>query len=68
MKANKKVLDVIRGGYKLPFLQTPKLSIFSNNKSASENHGFVAESIQNLIKTGFVIEPLKFQQLLIHCL
>ena len=40
MGANKNVLDIIKVGYKLPFLQTPKPSIFSNNKSSSENHDF----------------------------
>lgn len=51
--------DVIKEGYKLPFLETPKQASFLNNKSALSHGDFVQESVLKLKEQGRVKEILE---------
>ena len=44
------IVDVVKNGYKLPFVSTPPSFFARNNKSSQENQNFVTESIINLLK------------------
>eukprot|EP00111_Clytia_hemisphaerica_P009430 TCONS_00027673-protein len=52
LKAPKYILDIIKYGYFLPFVDIPERSISNNNKSALENKEFVSESIRDLLQDG----------------
>ena len=54
--SNKSVLEIIKDGYKIPFLNSPKSMESSNNKSARDNHKFVVKEIQNLLQKGCITE------------
>ncbi len=51
---------MIKFGYKIPFVNTPKQAWFRNNKSAFANKDFVTENILQLQKRGSAVE-VKFQ-------
>lgn len=60
MGASEFVLDIIKTGYKIPFLESPQYSFSKNNRSALENSSFVKEAISDLLNKGCVIEvPFK---------
>ena len=54
--ANKFIFDVIKNGYKIPYINTPKTRVFKNNQSAIAEVDFVSSTIDDLIKSGSVIE------------
>ena len=54
--ANKFILNVIREGYKLPFLSSPTESFRQNNQSAFDSASFVTSSVDELLRSGSVIE------------
>jgi len=54
--ASEWVLDIIREGYKIPFVSTPMSAFSGNNKSAFEETEFVTDSITKLLKNGSVKE------------
>ena len=56
INAYESVLDMIKNGYKVPFIETPSSTFFKNNKSALDNSDFVQETILNLLETGRIIE------------
>ena len=56
IKANEAIIDIIKEGYKIPFLETPSEALFKNNKSAIENSDFVEKSILEMLKTGAIKE------------
>ena len=59
------VLDIIKTGYKIPFLKSTKSSFSRNNRSDVENSNFVEEAIADLLNKGCVIEvPFKVVNLL----
>ena len=49
-------------GYKIPFIDIPEKATFKNNKSALDNVDVVTKSIEELLKTGSVIECEKQPQ------
>jgi hypothetical protein len=51
-----RVLEVVRQGYALPFLQIPESFNLRNNQSAISQSGFVEGSIQSLQRSGAVSE------------
>ena len=56
IKANDTVLNIIQGGNRLPFLETPDTARSSNNKSAINNSDFVENSIKEMLATGTILE------------
>lgn len=54
------ILDIIRHGYFLPFLDIPEGSSSTNNQSALDNHDFVSESLRELLQDGSARE-VEFQ-------
>lgn len=54
--ANETIIDILKNGYKIPFLETPEPSVSRNNKSALENMDFVEQSVNDLLKNGCVVE------------
>jgi hypothetical protein len=48
------ILEVIRHGYRIPFLDLPSSAVFKNNKSARENQKIVTAEIEKLINKGCV--------------
>ncbi|CAC5371542.1 unnamed protein product [Mytilus coruscus] len=54
--ANEFVINTIKHGYVIPFLQTPTSMSFKNNKSANVHSKFVNEAISELLNIGCVIE------------
>lgn len=50
------ILRIIKNGYNIPFAANPPRIHLKNNKSASQNFSFVSESIEDLIKSGCVIQ------------
>ncbi|CAC5391543.1 unnamed protein product [Mytilus coruscus] len=54
--ANIFVINTIKHGYVIPFLQTPTSMSFKNNKSANVHSKFVNEAISELLNIGCVIE------------
>ena len=58
--ANENILDVVRQGYKLPFIETPKSANFKNNLSALKEADFVSKSIETLLDSGSIIETSYF--------
>ena len=49
LKAPKYIIDIIKYGYFLPFIDIPEASFSKNNKSAFEDEEFVSESIRELL-------------------
>ena len=54
--ANETVKNIIKEGYKIPFITTPEKAIFKNNLSAQNNREFVDEALNELLATGRVVE------------
>lgn len=54
--ANEFVLQAIKNGYVIPFLNNPPLMFFRNNNSALVHSDFVNEAILVLVNNGCVIE------------
>lgn len=50
------ILDVIRNGYKIPFLQIPKSYFMKNSRSAFCHSEFVTEAIADFVTSGVVLE------------
>ena len=50
--------DILKKGYKLPFLYTPSNAEFKNNSSALKNSEFIEESINEMLRAGTVKECL----------
>lgn len=58
--ANCDIIDVIKHGYKIPFLETPACSFSYNNRSALSNSEFVNSSIDEMVKCQYIVEtPFK---------
>lgn len=57
--ANNKIVEVIREGYKLPFIETPEQANFINNKTALNSSEFVTKTIQDLLARGSILETLQ---------
>ena len=56
LEPNKFCIDVIKKGYKLPFINTPKTRVFKNNRSAISKPEFVSSTVDDLVKSGSIIE------------
>ena len=56
MGASDYILDTIRSGYKIPFIDTPEPKYFKNNKSALRNKDFVGQALDELLKSGRIIK------------
>ena len=56
MGASKFIVDVIKFGYKIPFITTPTAIKLKNNRSALNNKDFVSHEIASLVDLGCVIE------------
>lgn len=54
--ANEFVINTIKHGYVISFLQTPTSMLFKNNKSANVHSKFVNEAISELLNIGCIIE------------
>jgi len=54
--ANSFVTDIIKCGYRIPFISTPCKAHFSNNKSAWDNASFVESAISELVSNHAVVE------------
>ena len=50
------VLDTIRNGYVIPFVNPPVSMFFKNNKSALDNSEFVDQAVSELVDSGCVHE------------
>ena len=50
------VLNVIRNGYRLPFVNFPDSVILPNNRSARDHSSFVDEALLELLSSGRVIQ------------
>jgi hypothetical protein len=50
------VLDAIRNGYVIPFVNSPVSMYFKNNKSALDNSEFVDQAVSELVDSGCVHE------------
>lgn len=50
------VLDIVRHGYRLPFISLPESKFMQNNKSAVDHSDFVESSILDLLKIGSIME------------
>lgn len=56
LKAPDKIIDILKNGFRIPFLQTPDSYSLKNNRSASEHADFVSQAIGDLLKVGSVLE------------
>ena len=56
MSTSNKILDIIKNGYKIPFIDTPAKAHFNNNRSAFENFELVTDSVNELVNIGSVLE------------
>ena len=56
LKASSFVLDIIRGGYVIPFTKLPPVFYAKNNQSAMKNATFVEEAIETLLESQFITE------------
>lgn len=56
ISANEDILNVIRFGYKIPFLDTPDQSYSVNNKSAIDNMDFVESSISEMLANNYIVQ------------
>ncbi|CAC5414329.1 unnamed protein product [Mytilus coruscus] len=50
------VLDTIKNGYVIPFIDTPFNMYHKNNRSARQNTEFVTKSIEDLVQIGCIIK------------
>lgn len=56
LSANSFILSVIKEGYKIPFFETPKPVYLNNNGSANKHSNFVKIAIDDLLKSGSIVE------------
>ena len=56
IEANWFILNVIKEGYRIPFIENPSFVFLSNNTSARKYLKFVTTAINQLILSGCVIE------------
>jgi hypothetical protein len=56
IEANSFILDVIKEGYRIPFIENPSSVFFSNNTSARKYSKCVTTAINQLVLSGCVIE------------
>ena len=56
INANRFIVDVIKFGYRIPFVSTPLAKRFSNNKSALAHHDFVTNAILELVANSAIVE------------
>lgn len=56
INANRFIVDVIKFGYRIPFVSTPLPKRFSNNKSALAHHDFVTNAILELVANSAIVE------------
>ena len=54
IEASDLVLDTIRNGYVIPFVNPPVSMYFKNNKSALDNSEFVDQTVSELVDSGCV--------------
>ena len=54
--ANEFILDMIKHGYKLPFISQPTYKNMKNNESAYSNASFVSSTLKDLLKSGSILE------------
>ena len=54
--ANRWILEIIREGYCLPFLDLPRSMTFLNHQSAIREADFVAEEIDKLLQSGALVD------------
>jgi hypothetical protein len=59
------VLDTIKNGYIIPFIEPPIQMCFKNNRSALGNEEFVSQTISDLIKSGCVVQ-VPFQPFVVN--
>ena len=59
--ANRWVLEVIRAGYSLPFVDLPKRKVLSNHRSALKASVFVSEELNKLLLSGALVEVSKHE-------
>lgn len=56
IRANSFILDVIKEGYKIPFMAQPTPVLLKNNTSAIKHREFVTTAINELLESGCVVE------------
>ena len=56
LKAPADILDIVKNGYRIPFLKEPNAMSFRNNKSCYDNKTFVDEAISDLLAAGLIKE------------
>ena len=56
INANRFIVDVIKFGYRIPFVSIPLAKRFSNNKSALALHDFVTNAILELLANSAIVE------------
>lgn len=56
MKASDFVLDIVKNGYKVPFIKTPDAYSFHNRSSSLKNRSFVETEIKKLLDNGCIEE------------
>jgi len=54
--ANKFIVNLLKEGYKMPFISPPTYKNMKNNKSAYDNEIFVSATVKDLLISGSVIE------------
>lgn len=57
--ASRWVIDIIRDGYCLPFLEKPAQKLFVNHSSCDNHADFVSKEIKKLVSTGAIVEVNK---------
>lgn len=50
------VIDMVKNGFSIPFMEKPRANFMRNNRSALQEHVFVAETIRKFLNDGFVEE------------
>ena len=63
--ANKFIVNLLKNGYKMPFMSIPTYKNTKNNASALDNESFVFSTLQDLLKSGSVIE-VPFEPLVVN--
>ena len=56
INANRFIVEVIKSGYRIPFINTPVSRYFPNNRSAFDHSQFVESAILELVKNSAVVE------------
>jgi DICT domain-containing protein len=61
------VLDTIRNGYVIPFVNPPVSMYFKNNKSALDNSELVDQAVSDLVDSGCVHEVFQEKPRYVCC-